>query len=109
MARVTIAYGGVGPWAGRRGYDTLIQAVTGFALADSDDGRPRLMPVQALDYLAGGILAVGICAALRRRSQEGGRGSSAPPWPAWRAGSPISARWHGTTGRARGRISPPPN
>jgi len=30
------------------------------------------MPVQALDYLAGGILAVAICAALRRRTQEGG-------------------------------------
>lgn len=66
------AYGEVGPWADRRGYDTLVQAVTGLALSDSDDGQPRLMPVQALDYLAGGILAVGICAALRRRSQQGG-------------------------------------
>ena len=66
------AYGGVGPWADRRGYDTLIQSVTGLALSDSEDGLPRLMPVQALDYLAGGILAVAICAALRRRSQEGG-------------------------------------
>ena len=66
------AFGGVGPWAGRRGYDTVLQTVTGLALADSDDGVPRLMPVQALDYLAGGILAVGICAALRRRSLEGG-------------------------------------
>ena len=66
------AYGGVGPWADRRGYDTLVQAVTGLALSDSEDGLPRLMPVQALDYLAGGILAVAICAALRRRSQEGG-------------------------------------
>ena len=66
------AYGGVGPWADRRGYDTLVQAVTGLALSDSEDGLPRLMPVQALDYLTGGILAVAICAALRRRSQEGG-------------------------------------
>ena len=66
------AFGGVGPWADRRGYDTLVQAVTGLALSDSEDGLPRLMPVQALDYLAGGILAVAICAALRRRSEEGG-------------------------------------
>ena len=66
------AYGAVGPWGDRRGYDTVVQSVSGLALEDSDDGVPRLMPVQALDYLAGGVLAIAICTALWRRRQEGG-------------------------------------
>jgi len=59
------AYGWTGPWAGRRGYDSLVQMSSGIA----DEGmrrfgkdRPTPLPVQALDHATGHILAA---AALR--------------------------------------------
>jgi hypothetical protein len=69
------AYGSQGPWAGRRGFDSLVQTATGFNLAEAQaagSATPRAMPLQILDYAAGHLLALGIQAALWRQATEGG-------------------------------------
>jgi crotonobetainyl-CoA:carnitine CoA-transferase CaiB-like acyl-CoA transferase len=70
------AFGHVGPWNTRRGYDTVIQAMSGMAARQSEldgvDARPRFNPAPAIDYCTGYILAAGAMAALRRRAEEGG-------------------------------------
>jgi crotonobetainyl-CoA:carnitine CoA-transferase CaiB-like acyl-CoA transferase len=72
------AYVHEGPWAGRRGYDSILQSMTGIVHEESDielssgDGPPRHMPAQALDYVSGYLLAFGIMRALARRAEEGG-------------------------------------
>jgi crotonobetainyl-CoA:carnitine CoA-transferase CaiB-like acyl-CoA transferase len=67
------AFGREGPWRGRRGFDTLVQTVSGISDAyRAGDGRPRLLPVSALDYITGYVAAFAVTAALTRRSVEGG-------------------------------------
>ena len=67
------AWGARGPWGGRRGFDSIVQAATGIALLESPDGtRPGALPAQALDHATGYLLAAGVMAALRRRAEEGG-------------------------------------
>lgn len=69
------AYGDSGPWAGRRGFDSLVQTATGFNHAEAEAwgaGEPKALPLQALDYSAGFLLAFGASAALLRRGREGG-------------------------------------
>ncbi|MEP6481566.1 MAG: CoA transferase [Rhodoglobus sp.] len=72
VARVT-AWGTTGPYARRRGFDSIVQAATGIGLVESKDGkRPGAMPAQALDHSAGYLLAAGITTALRNRLDTGG-------------------------------------
>jgi crotonobetainyl-CoA:carnitine CoA-transferase CaiB-like acyl-CoA transferase len=69
------AWGHSGPWAGRRGFDSLVQTASGFNAAEAAAaGRaaPMALPVQILDHAAGHLLAFGALAALRRQAQEGG-------------------------------------
>lgn len=70
------AYGPTGPWAQRRGFDSLVQTATGFnadeAQAAGTPGQPRALPMQVLDYGAGYLLAFAIQAALWRQAREGG-------------------------------------
>jgi crotonobetainyl-CoA:carnitine CoA-transferase CaiB-like acyl-CoA transferase len=69
------AYGFEGPWASRRGFDSLVQTTGGINRAEAEAaGRPtpQALPAQALDHGAGTLLALGILAALIRRQQEGG-------------------------------------
>ncbi|HZQ37512.1 MAG TPA: CoA transferase [Dehalococcoidia bacterium] len=66
------AFGHEGPWRERRGFDTLVQAVSGIAQEYALDGKPRLYPVSALDYITGYLAAFGAMVALRRRASEGG-------------------------------------
>lgn len=66
------AFGHEGPWRQRRGFDTLVQAVSGIAQEFALDGKPRLYPVSALDYITGYLAAFGAMVALRRRASEGG-------------------------------------
>jgi hypothetical protein len=62
-----------GPWGTRRGFDSIVQAATGIALIESEDGeRPGALPAQALDHATGYLLAGGVMAALRRRAEVGG-------------------------------------
>lgn len=66
------AWGGTGPWRGRRGFDSIVQAVSGMAHASARDGKPRLLPVSAIDYVSGYLMAFGAMVALARRAREGG-------------------------------------
>ncbi|WOO84054.1 Formyl-CoA:oxalate CoA-transferase [Vanrija pseudolonga] len=71
------AWGPHGPWANRRGFDSLVQTATGMnvseAVAAGDANVvARPLPTQALDHGAGYFLAFGILAALHRRETEGG-------------------------------------
>jgi crotonobetainyl-CoA:carnitine CoA-transferase CaiB-like acyl-CoA transferase len=62
------AWGESGPWSSRRGFDSIVQAVSGMAHGD----KPRLLPVFAIDYVSGYLMAFGVCVALGRRAREGG-------------------------------------
>jgi crotonobetainyl-CoA:carnitine CoA-transferase CaiB-like acyl-CoA transferase len=66
------AWGTTGPWRERRGFDSIVQAVSGMADAHGRDGKPSLLPVSAIDYVSGYLMAFGVCVALARRAGEGG-------------------------------------
>jgi crotonobetainyl-CoA:carnitine CoA-transferase CaiB-like acyl-CoA transferase len=66
------AYGHEGPWADRRGFDSIVQNVTGLAATQGSLEKPRNMPVQANDYLAGYLAALGAMVGLARRVEQGG-------------------------------------
>lgn len=69
------AYGHAGPWANRRGFDSLVQTASGFNWAEAEaagDAKPRPLPAQALDHAAGYLMAAGAMSALARRMTEGG-------------------------------------
>ncbi|WP_109526450.1 CoA transferase [Nocardia aurea] len=85
------AYGWVGPWRNRRGFDTLVQYATGIAHSVSqwanedpvarlplnalghlvDASRPRHLPVEALDFSTGYQVAAAAILGLARRVREG--------------------------------------
>jgi crotonobetainyl-CoA:carnitine CoA-transferase CaiB-like acyl-CoA transferase len=66
------AWGQTGPWKGRRGFDSIVQTVSGMAYASGDGTKPKLMPCSAIDYVSGYLMAYGAMAALARRAREGG-------------------------------------
>lgn len=69
------AYGDVGPWAGKRGFDSLVQTATGFNHAEAaaaGSNQPKAMPVQIIDYTSGFLMAFGALAGLLRQRREGG-------------------------------------
>lgn len=68
------AYGWTGPWAGRRGFDSLVQMSTGIAAAGAEAAgtdRPTPLPAQALDHGVGHLLAAAACRALTRLARDG--------------------------------------
>jgi len=69
------AYGTQGPWAPRRGFDSLVQTAMGFNHAEGEaagKGKPRPLPIQILDEATGYLMAMGAAAALWRQQREGG-------------------------------------
>jgi crotonobetainyl-CoA:carnitine CoA-transferase CaiB-like acyl-CoA transferase len=71
------AFGHVGPWASRRGFDTVVQTVSGITsrqgeLFPGSSSGPQFYPVSAIDYLTGYLMAFGAMVALARRAREGG-------------------------------------
>jgi len=66
------AYGLEGPWAERRGFDSIVQNVSGLAATQGSLASPRNLPVQALDYIAGYLAALGAMIGLARRAEDGG-------------------------------------
>ena len=69
------AYGHAGPWADRRGFDSLVQTTSGLNLAEAQaagEEAPRALPCQALDHGAAYLLALGAIAGLLRRAETGG-------------------------------------
>jgi crotonobetainyl-CoA:carnitine CoA-transferase CaiB-like acyl-CoA transferase len=66
------AWGGAGPWAGRRGFDSLVQAASGIADLLTTDDAPGALPAQALDHATGHLAAAAAMSAVARRRAEGG-------------------------------------
>jgi crotonobetainyl-CoA:carnitine CoA-transferase CaiB-like acyl-CoA transferase len=69
------AYGHEGPWAKRRGFDSLVQTASGLNDAEAKafgSSEPKALPAQELDHATGYLLAVATMSALARRAQQGG-------------------------------------
>ena len=71
------AFGHKGPWASRRGFDTVVQTVSGItlrqgALFPGKEPGPQFYPLSAIDYCTGYLMAMGAMLALAKRAQEGG-------------------------------------
>ncbi len=68
------AYGWTGPWAGRRGFDSLVQMSAGIAhrgMVVGGTDQPTPLPVQALDHAAGYLVAAAAVRAVRHRLETG--------------------------------------
>ncbi|KQQ45840.1 acyl-CoA transferase [Duganella sp. Leaf126] len=64
------AYGWTGPWAGRRGFDSLVQMSCGIAehgMRASGADKPVPLPVQALDHATGYLMAAAVVRGLIAR------------------------------------------
>ncbi len=97
------AYGHVGPWAGRRGFDSITQTASGINHAEAEAAgqtAPKALPCQALDHGSGYLLAFGALAALNRRMQEGG---------SWHVQVSLArtGRWIRDLGRVRNGLAIP--
>lgn len=67
------AWGHSGPWAGRRGFDSVVQAASGLAAGESADGRvPGTLPCQLLDHGTGYLAAAAALDGVRRQRHRGG-------------------------------------
>src|SRR5438876_159243 len=72
------AFSHVGPWASRRGFDTVVQNVSGITnrqgqvFPGAEPGAPQFYPVSAIDYLTGYLMAFGAMVGLAPRAREGG-------------------------------------
>jgi crotonobetainyl-CoA:carnitine CoA-transferase CaiB-like acyl-CoA transferase len=71
------AFSHKGPWAPRRGFDTVVQNISGITTRQGElfpgaEPGPQFYPVSAIDYLTGYLMAAGAMVALARRAKEGG-------------------------------------
>jgi crotonobetainyl-CoA:carnitine CoA-transferase CaiB-like acyl-CoA transferase len=96
------AFGHTGPWCARRGFETLIQSVSGMAhehgLALGLD-RPHHLPAQVVDHGTGYLAAFGALVALARRARDGGSYLV-------RVSLAQTGRWVDSLGRVDGRHVP---
>lgn len=70
------AWGTHGPWSGDRGFDSIVQSVTGIghlhgSVDERDRWRPGALPVQALDHATGYGMAAAAMALLAARPVRG--------------------------------------
>jgi crotonobetainyl-CoA:carnitine CoA-transferase CaiB-like acyl-CoA transferase len=97
------AYGHAGPWAERRGFDSLVQTTTGFNDAEGKaagiDG-PKELPAQMLDHATGYLMAFGAMMAKTRQTSEGGS------WHV-RVSLAQTGRWLWNLGRIEGGLDTP--
>jgi len=98
------AYSHEGPWASRRGFDSLVQTASGFndaeARAFGIEG-PKPLPAQILDHASGYLLACGAMTALLRQRADGGS------WHV-RVSLAQTGRWLRSLGRIDGMSAPDP-
>ncbi len=66
------AWGHLGPWGARRGFDSIVQAACGIALAEGTPDAPGALPAQLLDHATGYLGAAGALLGLARQRREGG-------------------------------------
>src|SRR5204863_4257748 len=64
------AFSHAGPWASRRGFDTVVQAMSGMAVRQAEvlagpTAAPQFYPVSAIDYCTGYLLAAAAMVALK--------------------------------------------
>ena len=107
------AWGHEGPWADRRGFDSLVQAASGIAVAESRDGEtPGVLPAQALDHSTGYLAAAAILVALDRQLREGGTWHvrcSLAQTAAWLTRQPLTGMSSGASnGTANDDVDPAP-
>ena len=94
-----------GPWAGRHGFDSLVQTASGI-VAEGSAARgidePAPLPCQALDHSAGYLAAFGAMMGLARRATDGG---------SWlvRVSLAGAGRWLDALGRIDGLAAPDPD
>src|SRR5580700_4550041 len=103
------AWGSRGPWGGRRGFDSIVQAACGIAMAESADGeRPGAMPCQLLDHGTGYLCAAAALRALATQASHGGtqfRELALARTADWLLGGTRQARAGGAhTGRAQAAV-----
>ncbi len=67
------AWGYTGPWAERRGFDSIVQAASGIAAVEGDaDLTPGALPCQLLDHGTGYLTAAAVLDALAEQRADGG-------------------------------------
>lgn len=68
------AWGHDGPWSGRRGFDSLVQAASGISVLEraAAGDPPGVLPAQILDHATGYLAAAAVLVALRRQRETGG-------------------------------------
>lgn len=67
------AWGHTGPWAGWRGFDSVVQGPSGIAMGESTDGVvPSALPCQLLDHGTGYLAAAAALDGVRRQRTVGG-------------------------------------
>jgi crotonobetainyl-CoA:carnitine CoA-transferase CaiB-like acyl-CoA transferase len=66
------AWGHTGPWAGRRGFDSIVQAASGIAREEARDDEPGALPCQLLDHGTGYLAAAAALQALAEQRTDGG-------------------------------------
>jgi CoA-transferase family III len=114
------AWGSRGRWGGRRGFDSIVQAACGIAVAESPDGeRPGALPCQLLDHGTGYLAAAAVLCALAAQAARGGtlfRELSLARTGYWllsqpRGGAPAAgaagpeSEWLTTVGSAEGQVT----
>jgi crotonobetainyl-CoA:carnitine CoA-transferase CaiB-like acyl-CoA transferase len=93
------AWGTAGPWAQRRGFDSLVQVATGIAAAcAAADGTPGVLPAQALDHGTGHLMAAAALRGLAAR--ERGEPVPAAGFALARTAADLLARPRGVGGAA---------
>lgn len=69
------AFDWVGPWAGRRGFDSIVQSTTGIALGQAEligSDEPVHLPMQALDFATGYLAAFAGARLVAEQARRGG-------------------------------------
>jgi crotonobetainyl-CoA:carnitine CoA-transferase CaiB-like acyl-CoA transferase len=115
------AWGHTGPWAGRRGFDSVVQAPTGIADGEAPDrDAPGALPCQLLDHGTGYLAAAAVLDGVRRQTHEGGthvRRLSLARTAAWLTAGPTgeaeveadtvedATRWRAELDDARGSVT----
>jgi crotonobetainyl-CoA:carnitine CoA-transferase CaiB-like acyl-CoA transferase len=96
------AFSHAGPWRERRGFETIIQSVSGMAHEqgiEGGGGRPQHLPAQVVDHGTGYLAAFGAQIALARRAREGGSYLV-------RVSLAQTGKWVDALGRVNGRDTP---
>lgn len=109
------AWGSRGPWAHQRGFDSIVQAVTGIGSAYGDAHRPGALPVQALDHATGYLMAATVMHLLADGPRSGGRAGELSlartgaclqdlPAASGEVSSPTDERWYAERDSVYGRL-----